>query len=129
MLYRIHIYNNNDDECGIFPVILVHIIIVIRVWYASLCRYPITVIYNIIWTCGRFIRDEHRPTISAQLPSFISEPLVLLLLYVILSLRKDIDHTNVILNSILCDCVKFSSRVTWTTVNRNKLIAKSLWLL
>jgi len=52
MLYRIfiyYVYDNNDDECGILPAILVLIIvIIIRVRYASLCRYPITIMYNII---------------------------------------------------------------------------------
>lgn len=54
MLYRIfiyYVYDNNDDECGILPAILVRIIIIviiIRVRYASLCRYPITIMYNII---------------------------------------------------------------------------------
>lgn len=121
-------YDNNDDECGIPPAILVHVItviivIIIRVWYASLCRHPITIIYN-IWTCDRFIRDEH--TVLQSQRSFhrlyLSHSFCCCYIFVVNILI--IDHTNVILNSILYDCVKFSSQVTWTTVYRNKLIEK-----
>lgn len=130
----VYIYNNNDDECGIPPAILVHIIIVIiiRVWYVSLCRYPITIIYN-IWTCDRFIRDEHCPTISAQLPSFVSEPLVLLLLYYCCQYyhyaKTSATRTSykILFYAIALNCRRKSPG---TTVYRNKLGNRTnLWLL